>query len=90
MYRVYNDILPNDMPKLNGVEQRQLMPGDIAQWDLVTTVPADNTLSLYVSGYVIYRDKLNTRRGIFFARRYDPAERRFVRATDNPDYESEE
>jgi hypothetical protein len=69
-----------------------LKPGDIAHWGFVTTVPKNRTpgQNLYILGFVQYLDRLGTHRAIYFARRYDERERRFVKATDNPDYESDE
>jgi hypothetical protein len=59
-----------------------------AYWDVTTKVESGK--NLYIMGYVIYRDRFGTVHSTYFARRYDERNRRFVKATDNPDYESEE
>jgi hypothetical protein len=96
MYRPYNDIVESDAPipgdRNRSREPGRLDPGDIAYWPLTETVPAsyDQITSLYIIGYVEYSDRLKTHRGVYFARRYDPTDRRFAPVKDNPDYESEE
>jgi hypothetical protein len=93
MYRPYNDMVHSDIPiPETNRNPTVFKPGDLAYWPISTTVPEDysDNMSLYILGLVFYRDRLNTRRGMVFARKYDITERRFVRATDNPDYESEE
>jgi len=70
--------------------QNELSPGAIRRWELETEVPTNvSQKDLFVIGYILYQDRLKTRRSILFARKYDPTKRRFYRV-DDPENESEE
>jgi hypothetical protein len=67
-----------------------LKQGEIARFTFETKVPSSyrEGVRLYVMGRVIYRDRLETRYPVYFARYYDFTGHRFLPA-DNSDYESE-
>ena len=52
-------------------------------------ITQDGALSIYVLGFVAYKDALGIARRTAFCRKYDYARRRFF-AVDDPDYEHEE
>jgi hypothetical protein len=80
---------PYDLiPSIDG--QNEMKPGDIERWGFETTVPNDVIgKELYVIGWVVYNDRLKTRRGVFFARKYDPSREVFSPVYD-PNYETNE
>ena len=78
-----------DYPLINSGE-KELVPGAIRRWELEVKVPETvYEKDLFVIGYISYQDRLKTRRAIVFARKYDPATRRFS-PVDDPENENEE
>jgi hypothetical protein len=67
------------------------MERGIARWEFETTVPSDFTdsMNLYITGMVVYIDRLDIYRPTLFCRRFDASQHRFV-PEDNPDYEGHE
>lgn len=65
------------------------MPSDgYLKWDFTTVVPARvGRLRLFVCGEVAFEDRLETKRGMVFCRRYEPKLKRFVAVAGNPDFE---
>lgn len=68
-----------------------MQPGEEVEWCFQTEVPSDYgpRMSLYVIGFVRYKDRLNFHQYVLFARRYDPLEGRFLPVKDNAPYENE-
>lgn len=68
--------------------QNEMRPGDIERWAFDTKVPNDVVgKELFVIGYVVYHDRLGTRRGVYFARKYDPGRSEFY-PVDDKNYEN--
>jgi hypothetical protein len=63
-------------------------PGNFGEWKFTTTVPRTNA-TLYVLGFIKFKDQWSPVRYSLFARRYDPSRGRFV-TVDSPDYERED
>jgi hypothetical protein len=74
-------------------KQFDLSPGEAARWVFGKIVPNGEMGTFYVIGRVTYQDRLGTRHDLAFARKYDPANGRFVKLTSEEtsiDYESED
>lgn len=93
---------PNEVPGLRlrllhpttGEPVTELAPGEIGRFFFECEVPHDfkgkkDKRRLYVLGMITFRDRLDTHRAVFFARRYSLKRKRFVYVKD-PEYESEE
>ncbi|MDQ6867841.1 MAG: hypothetical protein M3178_05395 [Pseudomonadota bacterium] len=79
----------DDIPLINSGE-KEIAPGAVRRWELEKDVPETvSQKDLFVIGYISYQDRLKTRRAIYFARKYDPATRRFFPVGD-PENEGEE
>jgi hypothetical protein len=69
----------------------KMLPGAVGKWEFKTSVPpnySQKKQSLYVFGYIIFRDPVMPKRYSLFARKYDPGKGRFVTVKD-PNYERE-
>ncbi len=69
----------------------KLEPGEMAQFQYSFTVPLSGLPEgdLFLIGRVTFRDRLDTHRAVFFARRYDFERDCFTRV-EHPEYECEE
>jgi hypothetical protein len=73
-------------------EVRELKAGEFADLRFTTKVPMNRpkNATLFIVGYVKYKDAFGNIRATNFARRYDPAKRYFVLAEGDRDYERED
>jgi hypothetical protein len=69
----------------------RMEPGDLSTWEFQTRVPIDydQSMFLYIIGFIRYHDRLTPNRFIVFGRKYVPSEDRFMKV-DNPDYEAQD
>jgi hypothetical protein len=95
VYYDYHPAICRNMVIQDGVslqpakDQNTMRPGNVGVLEFSTIMPSGGHDDFYILGYVVYQDRLATRRALFFGRKYDRTKGYFVKV-DNPGYEHEE
>ena len=73
---------------MNCLKTAEFAPGEVERLAIAVPKREDPECDLYISGRIVYEDRLHTHRTNLFCRRYDPAKQRFIPVCD-PDIEAE-